>query len=118
MALSTDDLEQAVLSIFMRLRIPMDGKLARATLIKEWSNTHLRYSDLSTALKRLTVRNVLKEEHARDDEILRLTPCGFSRVMELRRHQFRNWLRQLRLSLFLFLSREHPSRHSPYSHTH
>ena len=105
MSLSLEDLEYEVLRIFERLRIPMGGKLGHAMLIKEWSQTQLRYDDLTCAVRRLINRQVLKEEHASDDEMLQLTQRGFARVMELRRHQFRNWLKLMRLNLVLALSR-------------
>jgi hypothetical protein len=113
MGISTSDFETALLKIFARLRIPINGKLAHATLVKEWAETHLRYNDLSCAIRGLVGLNVLKEEHAIEGESLQLTPCGFARAMELRRHNLKHWLNATRLRLRLLLAR---SLHSPGLH--
>ena len=111
MSISLEDLEFEVLRIFEKLRIPMDGKLGHAMLIKEWSQTQLRYDDLTCTVKRLINRQMLKEERGGDGEMLRLTQCGFARVMELRHHQFRNWFKQMRVDLLLMLSRNSTGLH-------
>ena len=117
MEISASDLEYAVLKIFADLRIPMNGKLGHATLVKEWSRLHLRYNDLSCAIRRLIGLNVLKQEHSRDDDLLQLTQCGFARAMELRRRDFRHWLREKRLRLLLMFSRSlrHTHKHHRYN---
>lgn len=117
MEISANDLEQVVLKIFADLRIPMNGKLGHATLVKEWSKMHLRYDDLRCAIRRLIGRDALKQEHTQDDDLLQLTQCGFARAMELRRHHFRHWLRETRLSLLLLFSRSahHTHRHHRYN---
>ncbi len=118
MDISSSDLEYAVLKIFADLRIPMNGKLGHATLVKEWSKLHLRYTDLSDAIRRLIRLDVLKQEHSRDDDLLQLTQCGFTRAMDLRRHDLKHWLRKKRLGLLLMFSRSLNSArgHHRYSH--
>lgn len=105
MEISASDLEYAVLKIFSDLRIPMNGKLGHAALVKEWSKMHLRYNDLKLAVHRLIGRDALKQEHTQDDCLLQLTQCGFARAMELRHHDFKHWLRETRLSLLQLFSR-------------
>lgn len=113
MVIPPDDLEFKVLRIYERLRIPMGGKLAHSMLVKEWAKSRLRYEDLTGAVKRLTCRDALKEERTPEEEALQLTQLGFTRVMELRHHQFRNWLKQLRINFLLALMR---NNHTLTSH--
>lgn len=112
MVISPDDLGYKVLRIFERLRIPVGGKLAHAMLVKEWAKTRLRYDDLAAAIKNLISHDALKEERLRDGEIFLLTQSGFSRVMELRRHQFRHRLKQLRINFMLALMRNNSAMHN------
>lgn len=50
---------QAVLAIYASLNIPVDGRLAVATLEQQWRNTGLRYADLLDAIDSMVDNELL-----------------------------------------------------------
>ena len=83
MYISTMDVDDAVLKLLTDLHIPVGGRLAYATLVKEWPRMRLRHADLSESVNRLARMHYVDTQHSSDSHFLVLTSTGFDRGRKL-----------------------------------
>ena len=105
MNISTHDLEQMVLAVFGELRVPPEGKLHHATLIKYWQQFRFRSRDLSQALSRLIGAGFITTESSADDLVLVLTYAGHARAEHHVRRGIERWIYALKMSWLAMLRR-------------
>ena len=98
MKISTEDIENMVLAVFAELRVPPEGKLHHATLVKYWQQFRFRNRDLSLALSQLIRSGIITTENSTDDLVLVLTYTGHARAENNVRRGVDGWLQALRLS--------------------
>lgn len=96
MYISSMDVEDSVLAIFREFHIPVGGRLAQATLVKEWSRLGRRHGDLAEGMQRLVRLASLRVESTADGDVAVLTEIGFERMHLLRRPRLVGWHRSLR----------------------
>jgi hypothetical protein len=83
MYVSTMDVDDAVLRLFVDLQIPAGGRLSYATLVKEWPRLHLRHADLAESVQRLVRLRHVQTEHSAGAHCLILTPPGHERALKI-----------------------------------
>jgi hypothetical protein len=76
MRVTNDVIENAVLQIFIDMKIAAGGRLLSSDLRRQWSHTHLRQGDLIQGVKRLLFNGCLELVDNADDAIMVLTDKG------------------------------------------
>jgi hypothetical protein len=93
------DIEDAVLTVFRRMRVAPGGTLCHSTLVKSWPRTRLRRDDLDTGLSRLTGKGALRIDDSGEVPLVTLTHTGYARICRMTRFSLANLGPWLRLTL-------------------
>lgn len=84
-------IDNALLRIFRRHRLPVNGSLSLNNLRTEWARLPLRRNDLEPALRRLVEAGALRTEPALNHTRVCLTAAGMRRLMRMPRNAREAW---------------------------
>lgn len=83
MRVTTTEIEDAVLQIFLCNDVPVSGSLLMIDLRQEWPKSHLRYEDLSTGIRSLAQGGFLNIFREPADDRIQLSQKGYRRCTSL-----------------------------------